>query len=353
MNTYTDELDYLLDIENIDIPDEDFLARIDGLGRRAFVENNETALLTAHRVLYNINLAHLAVPWQLPTVNPAHPLIAGAKYRLEQYWEQAEQHKYTAVLQSMPEVADFPDWIKQHVQSHPSNVTHPIFTFLRDEASFAQLREFFLQETPLEMLFGDIIAMMMPGVYGSIKLEMVKNFWDEVGHAKDEDVHRNLRGRIMKFLDIPVDFYIKDFELLVTEELALINMYLSLATNRSRLTELVGILLATELMIPGRFEYQIEGWRRLGVDDETLRYLIDHTTVDVEHANDWLDKVVMTILHEDASKMPELVLGVFRRLDTAGAVCERLYSHLQNMDVAAVGYHGNVTDSTRQSSTRA
>ncbi|QQR41757.1 iron-containing redox enzyme family protein [Myxococcus xanthus] len=59
-----------------------------------------------------------------------------------------------------------------------------------------------------------------------------------------------------------------------------------MATNRSRLTEILGALLATETMIPGRFEWQIQGWRRLGVGDKPLEYLLEHTTVDVEHAND-------------------------------------------------------------------
>ncbi|MCG8422357.1 MAG: iron-containing redox enzyme family protein [Proteobacteria bacterium] len=318
-----------------------FLEEIEDLGRRAFIEKDEDALLAAHRTLYVINLAYLSVPWQLSATNVTHPTVARIKYTLEKYWEEAERKKHSALLTGLPDVDNFRDWVTKYVQDHPSNVIHPIFEFLRDRATFEQMREFFLQETPLEVLFGDIIALMMPGVYGSIKVELVKNFWDEVGHARDERVHRNLRFRMMDFLQIPSDIYIKDFELLICEELALINMYLSLATNRAKLTQLVGALLTTELMIPGRFEYQIEGWKRFGVDDETMVYLTEHTTVDVEHAEDWLDSVVMPILRDDPATMQDIVLGMARRLERAGAVCDRLYTHLQATEQASIGcYEG-------------
>jgi pyrroloquinoline quinone (PQQ) biosynthesis protein C len=120
-------------------------------------------------------------------------------------------------------------------------------------------------------------------------------------------------------------------------------MYLGLATNRSALTQQLGVLLATETMIPGRFELQIEGWRRHGVDDGTLTYLIEHTTVDVEHAKEWMDGMILPLLAKSPHLMPEIVLGVLRRLDIAGAVCDKLYAHLKNTQTASIGaYRGPI-----------
>lgn len=331
MDKFVRDFLYANGIRDSFIKDSEIVNSVDELASKAFVDGDQNARLDAHRALYAINLAHLSTPWTRSPVNVNHPVIAAVKYRLEQQWELSEKAKYAATLESLPAVEDFPEWVKQHVASHHSNELHPIFKYLRDEASLEQMREFFVQETPLEMLFGDILAFMLPGVYGSIKVEFVKNYWDEVGHAVDARVHRNLRGDLMKVLDIPVDNYVANSDFLVIEELELINMYLSLATNRAKLTELIGTMLATELMIPGRFEYQIAGWKRLGFTDTQLAYHLEHVTVDAEHALDWLYHVVMPILREDATVMKDIVFGVNRRLDTAARVSDRLYDHIRNI----------------------
>ncbi|MDP9530562.1 iron-containing redox enzyme family protein [Pseudomonas protegens] len=333
MDIYLNIRDCLYSTKN---PDHDSklaesISKLEDLAVHAFSEHRTQALLDAHRTLYVINMAHLSRPWESIPHNISHPLIARVKHTLESAWEQAERKKNAALLNNLPAIPDFADWVVNLVQDHSSHGIHPLYCFLRDEADFKQLREFTLQETPLEMLFGDIVALMMPGVYGEAKIELVKNFWDEVGHADDAKVHRNLRGHLMAQLDIHPDFYQTDVEVFVVEELALINMYLSMAMNRAKLTQLIGTMLATELMIPGRFEYLISGWSRLGLKDSSLAYHREHISVDAEHAQDWLYKVVLPMLKENPKAMGDLVLGVVRRLDTALAVSERLLPHIKNL----------------------
>lgn len=313
------------------------LERAEVLGRRAFEEGDEESLLEAHRALYVINLARLEVPWSVSALNVDHPFICQLKHTLESCWDRAERKKHQEVLSKLPAASRFREWVTEYVQSHPSNVVHPLFPFLRDTATFEQMREFILQETPLEVFFGDIIAMMMPGVYGRIKMELAKNFWDEVGHAVEPRVHRNLRFRLMEALQIPSDIHTSRIDLLVREELALINMYLSLSTNRAALTQLLGVLLATETMIPGRFDLQILGWRRHGLGEEAMVYLTEHTTVDVEHAKEWMDSIILPLLERKPELMEEITLGVLRRLDIAGAVCDKLYERLKGIETACIG----------------
>ncbi|WP_342380358.1 iron-containing redox enzyme family protein [Myxococcus stipitatus] len=333
---------YTRDLESVPVGARNQLReQVDLLGRNAFQEGDEAALTEAHRVLYVINMAQLTAPWEVKRLNVGDPLFAQLKGVLEKCWHQASLKKYAPVLNSLPPAASFKEWVTQTVRAHPSNISHPIFAFLRDKATFEQLREFFLQETPLEVLFGDIIALMMPGVYGTIKLELAKNFWDEVGHAQDPRVHRNMRFDLMDYLELPRDIYTERLDLFVREELALVNMYMSMAMNRSRLTEILGALLATETMIPGRFEWQIQGWRRVGMADKPLAYHLEHTTVDVEHANAWMDEIIIPLLARNPAAMPELVLGIMLRLDTAGAVVDRLYDHVKGVRESSLGaYRG-------------
>ncbi len=310
-----------------------FLNDMQGVINSAF-SGNEASLLQVHQVLYEINIAHLSVSWINKAKNIHHPFIATVKHTIDRAWEAAELEKHQSTLAELPTVSAFGTWIREVVAEHKSNELHPIFTYLRDEATLEQSKEFFFQETPLEMLFGDIIAFMLPGIYGDIKVEFVKNYWDEVGRAVDEKVHRKLRARMMNTLDMDENCYINNTELFVREELQLINMYLSMGLDRTRHTELSGALLATELMIPGRFQYLIDGYRRLGFDDYNLHYHIEHTTVDEVHADDLLDHVALPILAHDGSQMQPLVLGALRRLDTIVEVLDRLYARMLNNDVS-------------------
>jgi len=311
--------------------DINIISNIKILCRKAFAEQDDESLLEVHQVLYQINIAHLAVPWEKSAVNLLHPLISSISRTINDCWEQSERKKYHELLSNIPDASNFESWIRKFVDEHPKNYLHPIFPFLRDKASFAQMRDFFLQESPLEMLFGDIIAMMLPGVYSDMKAEISENFWDEVGHGKMNLVHRELRGNIMKLLDIPKDCYINQIELFERQELELINTYLSAAIDRTKMSQQVGALLATELMIPGRFVYQIEGWKRNGLPVENLKYLTDHVTVDAEHAEHWMEHVVMPLVNQHPSIIPEIVLGAARRLDVAGRVCDQLYTRMQRV----------------------
>jgi len=303
-------------------------AEAKALAHRAFVLHDRAATLEAHRTLYALHLAQLGVPWQAPSVNHAHPVVAKIRYCLQSACDRAEELAASRHLGALPPVNSFRGWITGLVQKHAAYPIHPVFFFLRDSATHEQLQQFLFQETPLEMLFGDIVACMLPGVYGEAKAALARNFWDEVGRAQDDRVHRNLRAKLMHRAGIAPDAHITAIGNFVVEELALVNMYLGMAFNRCKLTQLIGSMLATELVIPGRFEYLIAGWLRVGLDAPALDYLTEHTTVDEGHAEDWLEKVVGSVLAQNPAAMREIAIGVVRRLNNAYAVTQALQSML-------------------------
>ncbi|MBD2247489.1 iron-containing redox enzyme family protein [Nostoc sp. FACHB-888] len=327
---------YSLIHEPIKIAHQDrdsFINWSSAVAQRAFIENDQDAKLEVQRSLYNLYLGRLAVPWEKRAINVNHPLLAEIQFIFEESWYEAERLKHEPKLQSLPQVEDFPSWVQDYASNHYSNDLHPIFPFLAKEASLGQMREFFFQETPLEMLFGDIVGLMLPGLYGLPKMELVRNYWDEVGCGVDNRVHRNLRSQLMQYLGIPADAYISHADLLICEELELINLYLGLAVNRKKLAQLIGVMLTTELVIPGQFNYLIKGWKRLGISDEMLAYHLEHTTVDEVHAQDLLYRIVMPILKDAPHLMNDIVMGVSRRLDASGAVRDKLYDRIRNLSV--------------------
>jgi hypothetical protein len=95
------------------------------------------------------------------------------------------------------------------------------------------------------------------------------------------------------------------------------------------------MMLATELMVPGRLDQQIAGWRRVGLKDESMRYLLEHTVVDVEHANGWMHEVVLPMLERRPDLMADVVLGMARRLAYAAQVCDGMMAFLPTLDTRA------------------
>jgi len=301
----------------------------------AFPAGRADAEQQLHRVLYCLYAGRIAVPWTAGWRNLDDCRFDDLRRILESAWERHDRHRLAEAFGPLPAVEGFAQWATQHCQSHRSNVSHPLFDYLCDRASLAQLREFIVQETPFDIHFGDILAMMLPGVYGRAKSEFSRNFWDEMGRGEAALMHRQLRLDMTRRLGVPDDAYLHDVERFCMPELRLANMYFNAVFNRSQLPQAIGMMLATELMVPGRLDRQILGWRRVGLRDDDMRYLLEHTVVDVEHAKGWMDEVVLPMLAREPALMAEIVLGMARRLDHAGAVCDHMVAFLPTVERTA------------------
>jgi pyrroloquinoline quinone (PQQ) biosynthesis protein C len=293
------------------------------LSQHTFDGTQPDAELQAHRLLYSMYSRQLAAPWD-PHWQRATDETDRLRRCLEEMWIESERIRLQPQLEDLPSVEGFEAWAVSLCQSHASNVQHPLFAFLRDRATFAQLREFILQETPFDIYFGDIIAMMLPALVDGAKAELATNLWDEMGRGVPARMHRRLRLDMMAALGIAPDAHLAELSRFCVEELRLANAYLHAVTDRSLLLQAIGMLLTTELMVPGRLDQQIQGWRRVGLKDEQMQYLLEHTIVDPIHAHGWMENVVKPLLRARPELMPELVIGMLRRLDYAGAVCDRM-----------------------------
>ena len=288
------------------------------------------ALRLFHAVLYRIYVAHLALPWEHEALNVHHPLFAWILRELQDAADSQDQRRIRDAVSVGPTTADeFCEFLHEYIRRHRSSEMHPLFPYLRDEASYAQLREFHYQETPLDIHFADILSLMMAGLPGPIRLELAANYWDEVGRGDLERTHRNLRLCLMRSYGISERIHLDAIETFVWEELALANLYFRSVLDRSALVQSFGIMLATEMAVPGRVEYQLEGCRRAGVPEEALAYLTEHVAVDGYHAMGWADQVVRPILRRRFDLAPTLMTGVSGRLELAAAVCDRMLSELR------------------------
>lgn len=302
--------------------------RVAELVGRAF-DGERDAADDLNRAVYRLFIERYREPWRRGGLDCSHAAVGTVLWTFCREWERAGIERHAAVLDRVPADPDeFLDWSTAYVRDHRSNVTHPLFHYLEMEATYEELREFFFQETPFDIHFADILCSLLAGIHGEPKMEIASNFWDEMGGGDNLRAHRNLRLTMMRALDLPSDAHTVDVNAFILEEIELANGYFVGTFDRSKALFLLGMLLATEVMVPGRLQRQISGWRRVGLGDRDMDYLLEHTVVDIEHADGWVDHVIRPVLNENPGATAALALGIASRLELAGAVCDRMLTHL-------------------------
>lgn len=213
------------------------------------------------------------------------------------------------------------EWYLDLKQNGPGQ-NDPLFKWLAEEATLEEFRWFLTQECAGEVGFGDLVAMTLVGMPHRAKLEMARNFWDEMGQGKEAGMHDVLLRNLAKSLDCH-----SNPDLLCIEPLILSNFMGLLSLNRQFAFCSVGALGVIEMTAPGRVTKVDECLTRLGISKELRLYFKLHGTLDVKHSEEW-NKEVMEPMWKDHGY--EMALGAWSRL-YLGSLCFEAYrKHLWN-----------------------
>ena len=195
----------------------------------------------------------------------------------------------------------------------------PLFPWLATEATIDQVRWFLKQEVAGEAGFDDLVALTQLKLPVRAKLEMARNYWDEMGRGKQSAMHGPMLDRLARELDVA-----SSPEPIVWEATALGNLLIGLAANRHRAYQSVGALGAIELTAPGRAAYVDAALTRLGLETKTKQYYALHAVLDVKHSAAWNREVIGPLVASDASLTRPIAEGALMRLN-AGARCFARY----------------------------
>jgi Iron-containing redox enzyme len=238
---------------------------------------------------------------------------------LEGKWIEAERRAVARLLLDVPcRVPDFLRWFEALRHEGPGQFD-PLFDWIAERATLDELRWFLRQELAGEAGFDDLVALTQIKMPARPKLELARNYWDEMGRGRPEATHGGLLARLGDALGIQSDGLHA-----VWEALALSNLLLGLATNRRYAWQAVGALGVVELTAPDRAELVDRGLKRLGVGGRERIYFALHATLDREHSAAWKAEVLAPLLEEDPTRAPFLAEGALLRL-RAGASCFRRY----------------------------
>jgi hypothetical protein len=162
------------------------------------------------------------------------------------------------------------------------------YEWLAERASLDELRGFLALEGGPDGGFDDLVASCQVGLDGEAKLELARNYWDEMGNGEAADVHTELHRRFSRALGIEgVARTEQPIEALDRAGLGSL-----LATNRSRQPEMVGALGLIELQAGPRCRKVLAALKRLGAPADAFPFYEVHALVDPKHGKDWVDHVV-------------------------------------------------------------
>ena len=247
-----------------------------------------------------------------------HPVVAELKWTLEaaflrdlESWDRERSWDLptdpVAALQSV-QATDRVPWV---------------YHWLAERASAEEIRVFLELEGGPDGGFDDLVAACQIGLDGEPKLELARNYWDEMGQGDGDAVHTELHRETVDQLDLRT--VPRSHQPLAALHRAALGS--TLATNRWLQPEMLGALGLIELQAGPRCRKVVAALHRTGAPSRAVRFYEEHARVDPVHGRAWIDNVVLPL----SSSHPDLTWRIVRGARWRSTVNSRFMDALQQV----------------------
>jgi Iron-containing redox enzyme len=248
--------------------------------------------------------------------NDLRAFVDGAT--LEGEFLDAERERVRAHAAGVPVDPDgFVVWFEGLQDTGPGQ-NDPLFPWLAESASMAAMKWFLTQEVAGEAGFEDLTALTQVRFPTRPKLELARNYWDEMGRGNPKGMHGPLLERLAVSLGLQ-----PRVETTVWEALALANTMAGLAANRRYAYHSIGALGVIELTAPGRAKAVAAGLKRLKVPTGDRHYFDLHSILDVKHSLAWNAEAIYPLVAENPKVALAIAEGALMRLECGRRCFER------------------------------
>lgn len=252
---------------------------------------------------------------------------------LEADYLERERNAVAGGLCDLPgDVDGFLAWFEELKISGPGQ-GDPLFAWLAAHADASQMKWFLTQEIAGEAGFEDLTALTQIRMPPEPKLELARNYWDEMGRGRIGGMHGPMLAVLARSLSLT-----SRVETTVWESLALANTMSGLAGNRRYAYHSIGALGVIELTAPGRAAAVSRGLQRLGVIAEDRRYFDLHAVLDVKHSQAWNANVLRPLVRDQPKTARAIAEGALMRLE-AGRRCFERYRAELGVPQTVAGVH--------------
>lgn len=216
---------------------------------------------------------------------------------------------------------EFVAWFEELKNGGPGQ-NDPLFAWLENDATREQLRWFVFQEVAGEAGFEDLLAITQVRIGGRAKLEMARNYWDEMGRGHAGGMHGPMLS--VSAAEMQINELGAQYE---TAAVELANLMSAMAHHRRYAYHSIGALGVIELTAPTRVGRVYAGLKRVGVSADGGRYFLLHSTLDVKHSAAWNAEVLIPLVEESPQLATALAEGALMRLEAGKRCFEAYRSH--------------------------
>ena len=242
--------------------------------------------------------------------------------RAEGEYIEAVRQEISPLVNNVPSsVDDFIAWFEELKETGPGQ-GDPLFPWLADTATYEDTLWFLTQEVAGEAGFDDLLALTQVKMPITAKLEMARNYWDEMGRGRETAMHGPLLGRLANYLNIEAQP-----DRVVPESLALGNAMLALARSRRYCFQSIGALGAIEMTAPTRAGFVDAGLKRLRIPTKKRLYFTLHAVLDIKHSECWNREVLRSLVAENPRCAQTIGEGAVIRLWHGARCFDRYRRH--------------------------
>lgn len=243
--------------------------------------------------------------------------------RLEGAFVEAFRAEVAPLAQAAPTAPDgFIAWFEALKDDGPGQWDQ-LFAWLATDAALDEMKWFLTQEAAGEAGFDDLVAMTQVKLPARPKLELARNYWDEMGRGSMGGMHGPMLERTVAGLELA-----PTLEDTLWQSLCLANTMTALATTRRYAYQSIGALGVVELTAPTRVAAVADGLKRLGLPPEQRKYFVLHANLDVEHSKAWNAEALLPLVSEDPTCAPLIAEGALMRLICGEQCFETYRAHL-------------------------
>ncbi len=296
--------------------------------RTGVTESDEA--LQARLTAFNKRRLHPGLPggnWRAEIEDDAEFLL------LEGEFIERERRAVAERAAAAPTDPDgFDAWLTDLTDTGPGQ-HDPLFPWIADHCSMDEMKWFLAQEVAGEAGFEDLTALTQVKMPVAPKLELARNYWDEMGRGNEKGMHGPLLETLARRLGLEAQIAGT-----VWESLALANTMAALAWNRRYAYHSIGSLGIVEQTAPDRAAAVGRGLKRLGVPTGDRHYFDLHAILDVKHSEAWNAEAIRPLVAANPGIAHAIAEGALMRL-RCGERCFQRYRAELGWQADATGEH--------------
>jgi hypothetical protein len=253
-----------------------------------------------------------------------HPALAALAWELENDWLAELALLTDPVLESSDVVAG--------MRALAARDRLPeAYEWVARSATWDEVVRFLALEGGPDGGFDDLVALCQVGLTGEPKVELARNYWDELGNGALSSVHTVLHDRLVAAVDLP-RIPLSEQPVEALERAALGGL---LSTNHWLQPEMLGALGLIELQAGPRCRKVLAAFDRVGAPAEAYPFYVEHAEVDPRHGKDWLDNAIVPVVAAHPEWAPRILRGALWRSRINASFFEVVWRELSGAERAA------------------